>query len=85
VYWGENRRKLRRLVVQDNDSLIAKAKAACTSKARTGINSILPVGRKMFSHCLESRASAHITGAWKEKHRKHKCLLLLNLSLSFYC
>lgn len=41
----KNRRKAKRLVDRDNDSLIRKAKAVCTSKAKRRIHSLLSVSR----------------------------------------
>jgi len=54
---GENRRKVRKLRDQDNDSLIGKAKAMRARKARR-IHLLLPLGRQMLSHFLGSRTSS---------------------------
>jgi len=37
-------------------SLLGKAKATCTSKAKQGINLLLPPGRQMLIHFQESKA-----------------------------
>jgi len=37
-------------------SLVGKAKDACENKAKQGIHSLLPIGRRVFSHLQESRA-----------------------------
>ena len=44
---GINRGKIRRLVDWDNGGLIGKAKAACPSKAKREINSLLPIVRQL--------------------------------------
>lgn len=44
---GRNRGKIRRLVDWDNGGLIGKAKAACPSKAKREINSLLPIVRQL--------------------------------------
>lgn len=45
----EERIKIRKLRGSD-DSLIDKAKAVCTSRAKHRTNSLLPTGRQVFSH-----------------------------------
>jgi len=37
------------------------------TKAKLGINSLLPSGRQMFSHYLKSRASSHVAVTWEDK------------------
>jgi len=41
----ENRRNARRLMDEDSDALIGKAKEVCASKAKRGIHSLLPFDR----------------------------------------
>jgi len=86
--WGENRRKARRLMDQDKDSLRGKAKGAQVSKVEREIHSLLPIIRQMSGQFPRSRASACITVAWDDKNHKHECppilppfhgLLLLNI------
>lgn len=81
--WGENRRQARRFVDRDRDSLTGKAHAAPASKPQRGFHSLLPIGRQMSRHLLESKTSAQVP--WKEKRcdHEHPCFLLL--PLSFYC
>jgi len=61
--WGTGRtkketyRKAKRLMDQYNASLGRKVKAACTSKAKRGIHSPLPISRQRSSPVLGSRAS----------------------------
>jgi len=38
--------KVRKLVGRDRDNLISKTKAACTNKAKSRINALLPIDRK---------------------------------------
>jgi len=54
------RAKVRQLVGRDKDSLISKAKAVHASKAKSGIHSLLPIGRQVFSHLQESRALSRV-------------------------
>ena len=62
--------KLRKHLGRDEGSLTGKAKAMCTSKAKQGIHSLLPMGRLVFSHLRESRAPSHMTVTWEDKgHR----------------
>lgn len=56
------------LIGQDKEGLIRKVKAECTSRAKRGIHYLLPIGRHMSSHSLESRDSSHITVARENKH-----------------
>ena len=58
--------KVRKLIHWDKDSLIGKAKAVSTSKAKQEIDSPLPMGRQVFSHLQESRAPSHVTVTWEE-------------------
>lgn len=81
--WGQNIRKARRLVDQDNDRLIRKAKAAQETKAEKAILSVLPISRQMSSYFLESWASPCIRVAWEDKDHNHKLPLFLLLSLRF--
>lgn len=48
--------KVRELRGWHKDSLIGRAKAACASKAKWGINSLFPVSRQVFNHFQESGA-----------------------------
>ena len=73
--WGENRRKAKRLMDQDNNSLIRKTKAVCSSKAKRESQWLLPISRQMSSQCLQSRALAHVMVAWEDKHHNPKCAL----------
>lgn len=52
--------EVRKLVDSDKDALIHKGKAACTSQAKQGIHSLLPIVMQMFSHFQESRTSSCI-------------------------
>lgn len=52
----------------DKDSSMGKSKAACTSKTKWGINSVLPMGRQVFSHPQFGRALSHRTVAGEDKH-----------------
>lgn len=68
---GRTRRvKARKLLGEDKDTyfLKGKAKAIQKSKAKEGINSLLPTGRQEFSHPQESRASPCATVTWEDKH-----------------
>lgn len=82
---GENRRKARRFVDQDNDILIGKAKAVHASKAKEGITALLPISRQISSCFLASRASACMALAWKYKHRDHEYPHFLLCHLSDHC
>lgn len=74
---GENRRKARRLVDEDNDSLVWKIKAVCKKgNLFTTFHQQTDV-----SHSRESgyRASAHLIVVWEDKRCSHehpRCLLL---------
>lgn len=62
--WGENRREVRRLMDEDNGSLISlieKAIAAHTSEEIRGILSLLRTSRQVFSCSLKGKESASIT------------------------
>ena len=71
--------KIRKLVGWDKDSLVGKAKAARTSKAKQGIHSPLPIGRQVFSHLQEGWAPLHVTVTWEDKRHlsEHPPFLLL--------
>lgn len=60
--WEGNRRKARILIYQDNGSLTGKAKAAWTSKAKSGLHSLFFIVRQMFSFFLQGRASFSTCG-----------------------
>lgn len=81
--WGENRRQARRIVDWDRDSLTGKAHAAPASQPQRGFHSLLPIGRQMSRHLLESKTSAQVP--WKEKRCDHEHPRFLLLPLSFYC
>lgn len=83
--WEENRRKARRQIGGGNDNLIGKAKGVCAGKAKRGIHSLLPIGKQIFSHFLEKRASAHVVVAWETNAITTNIFPFLFLSLSFYC
>lgn len=55
--------KAGKLLGWDKGTLIEKAKAVQTSKAKQGISSLLPMGRQEFSHLLE-RAGPHHMWWW---------------------
>lgn len=42
------------------ENLIGKAKATHTSRAKQGINLLLPFGRQLFSHLHENQPSSHV-------------------------
>lgn len=65
-FWEKIRYK-KTLVGFIKDLLIRTAKAACASKGRRGIHSLLPIIRQIFSPFPGSRASAGVTDAWKER------------------
>lgn len=48
--------KMQELIGLDQDSLLNKAKAMHTSKTEQGIQSLLVIGRQMFSHFQETGA-----------------------------
>lgn len=54
VEWGENRRKVERLVTQDHDSVIRQAKTAPASEMKREIYLPLSISRQMSSYVLES-------------------------------
>ena len=41
--------------------------------------------RQVFSHSLESRASAHITANWEKNHQDYEQPLFFLLSFNFFC
>lgn len=53
--------EVRKLVGWNKDSLVDIAKDTCTSKAKQGIHSPLPMGKEVLSHLQESRASSCVT------------------------
>ena len=67
--------KVRKLVGWENDSFIGKAKAAHTSKANQGIHSLLPIGRQVFSHLQESKATSRVMVTWEDKRHHSECPL----------
>lgn len=78
------RAKVRRLMGWDKDGLIGKAEALHASKANAEINSLLPMGREVFSHLQEGRALSHVRLTWGNKHHDSKhppfpCLYMLNM------
>jgi len=49
-----------------------RKKKLCTqAKQSREINLLLPTGRQIFSHFLESTASAQVMVAWEDKHHNH--------------
>lgn len=64
---GQSRRKARKLLDQDYDSLIETSKLHMQTNR---IHSPLFVGRQMFSCFLERRASSCITVIWEDKHHQ---------------
>ena len=61
--------ELRKLVEWDKNGLIGKAKAAHASKAKQRIHSLLPISRQVFRHLQQSRAPAHGTVTWEDRHQ----------------
>lgn len=55
---GENRRKVRRLMDEDEDSLTGGAKAACTSKAKKERIYYFPSSSKCLAASWKAGASA---------------------------
>jgi len=85
VGWEENRRKLKRLMDQDKDSLLSKIKASQACKAKRRIHSLLPIGRQLPSHFIESRVSACMNSLLgKANAYNHKPASFILLSLSSY-
>jgi len=82
---GENRKKAGRFVYRDDNIWIGKSKLVHTSKAKRGINSLLPISRQISSCFLESRAGTCMAVAWEDKHHNHECPLFLLCSLSNHC
>lgn len=56
--WGESRRKVKRLVDQDNVSLRRKTKAVCANKR--GINSLFPIGQPQDVQPLPGKQSLNM-------------------------
>jgi len=77
--------KVRKLVGWDKYSLVNKAKAAHTSKAKSGIHSLLPISKQVFNHVQESRAPSDITVTWQYKYHNSKCPPFPSSSHSFLC
>lgn len=61
VDWGENRRKVERLVTRDHDSVIRKAKTAPASETEREIHLPLSIRRQMSSYVLGS-SRQHVLG-----------------------
>lgn len=76
--------KVRKLLGQDKDSLLSKAKAVCASKGKERVNSRLPINEQIFSHFQESWDSSCVMVTCEDKRCNSKHPLLLPLSLSFY-
>lgn len=74
--WGENRRKVRALIHQDDGYLIGKAKSVYVGKAKNGIHPLLPTGRQMSCHFVQNRALVHVTVSWEDKCHDHNSLPL---------
>jgi len=77
--WERNRRKARRLMYQGNGSLIGKAKAACTSKAKHNqdvVHYFSSSGRCPAISYREGLHSEHAVVALEDKHHNHKHLAL---------
>lgn len=64
---------MRRLMAWDGGSLISKAKATHTEKAKLGIHLPLPMGGQVFSYPQGSRAPSHVMETWEDKcyHSEH--------------
>jgi len=54
-----------------------------TSKAKQGIDSLLPISREVFSHFLESNASTCTAVTWEDKHHSSECPLFILLPSAF--
>jgi len=54
-----------------------------TSKAKQGINSLLPIARQVFSHPQESRAPSRVTATWEDKHHHSECSPFLLFAPAF--
>lgn len=68
--WG-GKWKGKRLIDQDNDSSIRKAKAVHASKARRGIHLFFTTSRRIFIYLLGSKASACVVVAWEDICHHH--------------
>ena len=71
-------------MVWDKDSLIGKAKAMHTSKAKQGIHSLLPMGRQVFCCLQESRAPSRAMVTWEDKCHHLNVLPLPSSSPALY-
>lgn len=69
---GENQKSKSEKTCQLRQRLIGKAKGH-TSKATQGINSLLAMGRQVFSRTDASRAPSLVTVIWKDKYHHSKC------------
>ena len=67
------------------DSLLDKAKAACTNKAKQIIHSLLPISGQVFRPLQESSAASCVTVACEEKRHRSECLPLPASSPSVTC
>lgn len=70
---------------RESHSLIGRAKAAQACKAKSGIRSLLPMGRQVSSHFQESGAASCVTVTWEDKRRNSKRPPFLPLSPSSSC
>lgn len=80
-----NRRRVKKLMDQEKNSLIRKVRVVHASKTRRGIISLLVMGGQVSRHSLERRDSAHLMVTWESKRQSHKCFSFLILCLNFYC
>lgn len=79
-------RTVRRLEGGDNDISIWKAKAVCPGRVEKGTDLLLPIGKQVSSHLLESWASAYPAVAQELEYKchSHKYPLFLLFLPSFY-
>lgn len=77
--------KARKLVSWIKDSLMDKAKAIHTTKAKQIIPSLFPMGWWVFSHLWETRVPSHIMVTWEDKHQDFKCSPVPLFSTHFIC
>lgn len=76
----------RNLMGWDKGSLTDKAKAACTSEAKEGIHSPLPISRQVFNRLQESTDPSCLTVTWEDKCYNYKCPCFILLpSPNIYC
>lgn len=71
VWWDMRIRrvKVQKMVHWGKDSLTGKAKAAYNkSKEKSGIHSLFPMGRQMFSHPQGSQAPSYVTVTESQNH-----------------